>query len=168
MPQIEKLAFGGGCHWCTEAVFEQLRGVEAVEQGWVSSTVPNDDFSEAVIVHFNPDQIAVSSLIGVHLNTHAATAEHQLRGRYRSAIYYLSPDQVSDCQRALDLWQLDFSAPLLTRVLPFVSFRASLPEHLNYYASDPERPFCQRYIRPKLDLLEERFATLLSDESLGK
>lgn len=164
MLKLEKLAFGGGCHWCTEAVFDHLHGVKTVEQGWVSSTAPNNDFSEAVIVHFNPDQTAISSLIGVHLHTHAATAKHQLRGRYRSAVYHFSPDQVSDCQQALDLWQLDFSAPLLTRVLPFVSFRASLPEHLNYYANDPERPFCRRYIRPKLDVLEERFAALLSDK----
>lgn len=164
MAQIEKLAFGGGCHWCTEAVFDQLRGVDKVEQGWVRSIPPNDDFSEAVIVHFDPDQMAVSSLIGVHLHTHAATADHQLRGRYRSAVYYFSEDQAETCRMAVNYWQADFPQPLLTEILPFSSFRTSLPEHLNYYASDPERPFCQRYIRPKLEKLEKRFAELLREK----
>lgn len=161
---IEKLAFGGGCHWCTEAVFDHLKGVEKVEQGWVSSVAPDEAFSEAVIVYFDNGQIDAPALIGVHLHTHSATNTHQLRGRYRSAVYTFDQQQVAGCEQALARWQKDFSKPLLTRVLPFVAFRASLPEHLNYYANDPERPFCQRYIKPKLDLLQQRFERLMIDD----
>lgn len=157
---LSKLGFGGGCHWCTEAVFDHLAGVERVEQGWISSVGPDAAFSEAVIVHFHADEISIDALTGVHLLTHSATNAHQLRGRYRSAIYTFSEDQSEACRYALDIWQKDFDRPLLTRVLPFVAFRESLPEHLDYYRNDPERPFCRRYIRPKLDLVEERFADL--------
>ncbi|MFV8270119.1 peptide-methionine (S)-S-oxide reductase [Flavobacterium sp. GT2N3] len=54
---IKKVGFGGGCHWCTEAYFQSLKGVEIVEQGWISSKFPEDIFSEAVIVHYNPSVI---------------------------------------------------------------------------------------------------------------
>ncbi|PHI18662.1 peptide methionine sulfoxide reductase [Lewinellaceae bacterium SD302] len=158
---LTKLAFGGGCHWCTEAVFDHLTGVERVEQGWISSLGPDAAFSEAVIVHFNAEEIGIAALVGVHLHTHSATNAHQLRGRYRSAVYTFSETQIEVCRRALKVWQQDFDRPLLTRVLPFVAFRESLPEHLDYYRNDPERPFCRRYIRPKLKLVEERFADLL-------
>ena len=65
---ISKIGFGGGCHWCTEAVFQSLKGVLKVEQGWVSSTKENDAFSEAVIVHFNYNIISIKELTEIHLH----------------------------------------------------------------------------------------------------
>ena len=76
---LTKIAFGGGCHWCTEAVFQSLIGVEKVEQGYVSSTEGYPSFSEAVIVHFNPRCIRLSTLIGVHLLTHKSSSPHSMR-----------------------------------------------------------------------------------------
>ena len=65
-----KIALGGGCHWCTEAVFQSLKGVEKVNQGYVASTGENNWFSEAVIVHFNDEIITLKTLIEIHLHTH--------------------------------------------------------------------------------------------------
>ena len=73
---LEKIGFGGGCHWCTEAYFQSLKGVEKVEQGWISSSAPDDAFSEAVIVYYNPAVIPLNILIAVHLHTHASTKNH--------------------------------------------------------------------------------------------
>ena len=87
MPKIDKVAFGGGCHWCTEAVFQALAGVEQVEQGFVKSRPPHDCFSEAVVVHFNAQIIPVKTLIEIHLRTHASSSAHTMRGKYRSAVY---------------------------------------------------------------------------------
>ena len=74
---VKKIAFGGGCHWCTEAIFQSLRGVQKVEQGWISSTHPGaSTLSEAVIVHFETSLISLDTLIEVHLSTHNATSNH--------------------------------------------------------------------------------------------
>ncbi|MEL6919372.1 MAG: peptide-methionine (S)-S-oxide reductase, partial [Bacteroidota bacterium] len=72
----KKIAFGGGCHWCTEAVFQSLRGVTLVEQGFVASTGEHKTFSEAVIVHYDDKAISKEDLIAVHLHTHKSTAAH--------------------------------------------------------------------------------------------
>jgi peptide-methionine (S)-S-oxide reductase len=159
---LPRIALGGGCHWCTEGVFATLRGVVRVEQGWVSAPPPDAEFSEAVIVHYDPEQVSLKALLAVHLHTHSATSDHALRTRYRSAVYVFAAADRMICQAILDKLAVDFDRPLLTRVLDFVDFRPSLPEHQNYYYSDPERPFCQTYIKPKLDLLVERFPGLLA------
>lgn len=160
--QLSRIALGGGCHWCTEGVFVSLRGVRLVEQGWVSAAPPNDAFSEAVIVHYDPQEISVEDLIAVHLETHASTKAHGLRHRYRSAIYAFTPEDESHFQSILDQQAKDFAAPLVTGVYPFVSFKPSLPEHQDYYRTDPERPFCVRFITPKLKALRKSKPSLLA------
>ena len=82
-----KIGFGGGCHWCTEAVFQSLIGVEKVEQGFVASFNLHNELSEAVIVHFNHKRISLQTLIEIHLLTHSSTSDHAMRKKYRSAIY---------------------------------------------------------------------------------
>jgi peptide-methionine (S)-S-oxide reductase len=163
MQNLSRIALGGGCHWCTEGVFVSLRGVNRVEQGWVSSDPPNDAFSEAVIVHYDPTIITAEDLMAVHLETHAATKEHGLRHRYRSAVYAFSPEDEGRFAAILDKLAQEISDPLITKVYPFVAFRPSLPEHQDYYRTDPERPFCVRFIAPKLKALRERRPNLIED-----
>ncbi len=134
-----------------------MRGVERVDQGYIASQPPNTDYSEAVIVHFNPKEISLETLIEVHLYTHSATATHSLRKNYRSAIYFFSEQQQESAQKALHVLQDDFADPLIIQVLPYRAFRCSDPRHVNYYSTDPERPYCQRYIEPKLQLLQNKF-----------
>ncbi|WP_343065456.1 peptide-methionine (S)-S-oxide reductase [Arenibacter arenosicollis] len=86
METNQKIAFGGGCHWCTEAVYQSLKGVEVVEQGFVASKGEESFFSEAVIVHYDPKSIALKDLILIHLYTHKSTSDHSMRNKYRSAI----------------------------------------------------------------------------------
>ena len=150
---LHKLALGGGCHWCTEGVFVSLRGVKRVEQGWVSAPPPDDAFSEAVIVHYDPAEITAEDLVGVHLETHAATKNHGLRHRYRSAVYAFSPEDEDTLSAILERLAADSPEPIITKVYRFADFRPSLPEHQDYYRTDPERPFCRRFIAPKLEAL---------------
>ena len=82
-----KIGLGGGCHWCTEAVFQAIPGVLKVEQGYISSKMPYDSMSEAVIVHFST-LAGLEQLIDVHLETHASTRQHSRRDDYRSAVYF--------------------------------------------------------------------------------
>lgn len=156
------IALGGGCHWCTEGVFVSLRGVVRVEQGWVASTPPNDAPSEAVIVHYDPSAISPEDLIAVHLETHASTKEHSMRRKYRSAVYWFD---AGDEERFRDCV---LRRPVVTQVLPFASFRPSLPKHRDYYRTDPNRPFCRRYITPKLDALRKTRPSMLIDGAVAE
>jgi peptide-methionine (S)-S-oxide reductase len=152
----ERVAFGGGCHWCTEAVFASLRGVVLVEQGWVSSE--GMDFSEAVVVHFDPAQMPLRDLVDVHLHTHSASSAHGMRNKYRSAVYCFSESQLLEVALLLCQAQGQFDKPLVTRALPFEAFKPSPEQYRQYYFKNPQKPFCERWIGPKLRVLQERYA----------
>ncbi|RFN58177.1 peptide-methionine (S)-S-oxide reductase [Marixanthomonas ophiurae] len=154
----KKIALGGGCHWCTEAVFQSLVGVERVELGYVASTGDNTSFSEAVVVHFNPEKINLKTLIEIHLHTHKSTSNHSLRERYRSAVYYFNVRQEQLAQEYIKSLQRDFDELIISEVLPFSAFKPSRESLHNYYKTNPERPFCKRFINPKIKLLLHQFS----------
>ena len=152
-----KIGFGGGCHWCTEAVFQSLRGVMSVQQGFIRSRPPFETFSEAVIVSFDAQIISLSILTDIHLRTHSSQSAHSMRGKYRSAVYVYDAAQREAAETVLKALQEGFDAPLVTQVIDFVEFMPSEARFQNYYASGPERPFCKTYIDPKLDKLRKMF-----------
>ena len=152
-----KIGLGGGCHWCTEAVFQSLKGVIKVDQGYISSKGKNSYFSEAVLVTYRPEEISLKTLIEIHLLTHKSTSNHSFRKKYRSAVYFLAPEDYSASQEIIKNLQKDFKEPIITEVLPFSEFKISRLSLRDYYFSNPEKPFCQRYIEPKIQLLLRRF-----------
>jgi peptide-methionine (S)-S-oxide reductase len=154
---MQRIGFGGGCHWCTEAVFQALIGVARVEQGFIAAPPPNDTLSEAVIVTFDPDTIPLTALIAVHMATHSATSTHGLRHRYRSAIYCTDAAMADAAQTALADLAQQTGARFVTKALQLVRFVRSDPRYHNYYATNPERPFCQTHIDPKLARLRQEF-----------
>ena len=156
----QHIGFGGGCHWCTEAVFALLIGVQEVKQGWIASAAPNDAYSEAVIVTYDSQIISLKDLIEIHLHTHSSTVNHSMRHKYRSAIYCFDEGDRENAIAIMGELQQAFHRPLLTQTLPYVAFRLSVPEQLNYYYSNPEKPFCKVYISPKLQLIKKRFSRL--------
>lgn len=162
-----KIAFGGGCHWCTEAVFQSLIGVQNVAQGWVQSTNENDTFSEAVIVQFDPAVIPLKILVAIHLRTHKSTVQHSMRKKYRSAIYYYDTPQLENLNEILSVAQADFENKIITQVLPFVDFKPSQDDFTNYYYSNPSKPFCEQYINPKLKLLLNEFSEFANSDLIG-
>jgi len=153
-----KIALGGGCHWCTEAVFQSLIGVSKVEQGFVASEGEHTAFSEAVIVHFESEIISLETLIEIHLHTHKSTTNHSMRKKYRSAIYVFSDAQKTEAETMLNTFQPEFKNNLITKVYPFSEFKASRDAIQNYYQKNPEKPFCERFINPKLKLLQDKFS----------
>ncbi|MFG6685712.1 peptide-methionine (S)-S-oxide reductase [Mariniflexile sp. HNIBRBA6329] len=166
MELISKIALGGGCHWCTEAVFQSLLGVENVEQGYVASIGENSSFSEAVIVHFKPERISLDTLIEIHLYTHKSKSNHSMRTKYRSAIYTFSEAQNQQSKAIVNNFQKAFDNKLITKVYPFQSFKASRESIQNYYQNNPEKPFCETFINPKLKILLERFSKQTNSEKL--
>jgi peptide-methionine (S)-S-oxide reductase len=156
--ELTKIAFSGGCYWCTEAVFQSLIGVEKVAQGFISSEGKNDTFSEAVIVSFN-ENIALKTLIEIHLHTHKSTVNHSMRNKYRSAIYYFTALEKEESKHILTTLQLDFDTQIITQVLPFKDFKPSIEASQNYYIKNSQAPFCKKHIHPKLNLIIRKFSS---------
>ena len=160
-----QIGFGGGCHWCTEAVFASLCGVLQVQQGFICSRAPHDFYSEAVLVNFDRARVSLDILIEIHLRTHASSSAHSMRKKYRSAIYVHDEQQSEDCRTALESLQSAFAKPLITQVLTIEGFVHSEDRYKNYYATDPSRPFCITRIEPKLAMLQRDFGQYLKSPS---
>ncbi len=162
METIQKIGLGGSCHWCTEAIFQQLKGVVKVAQGYIASLDENDSFSEAVIVTYTSKVIELKDLIEIHLHTHNSTSNHSFREKYRSAIYYFEENQKLSIEFILKELQKNFDATLITTILKFKEFKPSRNELLNYYAKNPEKPFCKKYINPKLEFLRDNYSNSIN------
>lgn len=160
---VTSIGLGGGCHWCTEAVFVALRGVCRVDQGFIRAKTPDEGWSEAVVAHFDAEAIPIEALIEVHLRTHASTSNHKMRGKYRSAVYVRSDAQRKQAEAVLDGLQSGFDVPLVTRVLDFEGFKPSEVRFQDYHRKNRGGPFCTRYIDPKLDLLRKEYRELLTE-----
>ena len=108
----------------------------------------------------------------MHLHTHAATKAHSMRGKYRSALYFLNHNhnhthnhnQQQRLAEILTVLGNEFHEPLITQILPLEGFTTSPAEYQNYYQTDPERPFCQTYIAPKLDKVQQLLGGATAEE----
>jgi len=155
--KLEKIAFGGGCHWCTEAVFQQIKGVSYVDQGFVASYGIESELCEGVIVEFDWAVISLDKLVYIHLMTHSSTSNHLMREKYRSAIYTFSKDQEVEVYSILRSLSLSFQDEIVTKVLPLSTFEPSDEKFRNYYLKDPQKPFCMNYIEPKFEIIRKQF-----------
>ena len=155
---MAKVGFGGGCHWCTEGVFQALRGVTQVDQGFLQSTAPANTWAEGVIVTFDPTVIGLTTLSEVHLRTHSAKRARSLQSKYRSAIYIFEESQRHEAEQAIARLGEETGEAVHTLVLSFVGFSASDARYQNYYRTDPSRPFCQSSIDPKLAYIRQHYS----------
>lgn len=167
MSATNKIGLGGSCHWCTEAIFQSLKGVIHVSQGWIEPDNDSNGFSEAVIVEFDPDTISLENLIEIHLHTHSCTSEHSMRSKYRSAIYTYADDQVIAAKQAIELLQKQFEDPIITKVIPFKNFKLNNEQYLDYYYKNPDKPFCKTFIDPKLKILLNQFSSHVNEEKVS-
>lgn len=161
---MTRLGVGGGCHWCTEAVFEQLRGVTRVEQGFIASVRPDDALSEAVLLDVDEETLPLAVLIEVHLRTHASQSDHSMRGKYRSAVYAEDPSDLARIGAELRRLNTELGGGVITRALPLRRFEPSPERFQNYYSSRPEAPFCKTHIDPKLALLRRFYSDHVNSE----
>ena len=166
MEALSKIGFGGGCHWCTEAVFQSLEGVHSVEQGWIASDGEAFTFSEAVIVRYNSNRIPLNILLEVHLHTHKSTSEHSMRKKYRSAVYFFNNDDQKVIKSIIKTLQPRFENKLVTQILPFKGFKPSGDNFKDYYYKNPQKPFCETFINPKLNVLLYKFTNYVVTEKL--
>ncbi len=160
---MNRISFGGGCHWCTEAIFQALKGVDNVEQGWIASTPPFDTFSEGIIVHYN-DDIDLYTLIEVHLLTHSSASAHSMRNKYRSAVYYFNEADKEVVESIIRELASKNKIDYITQTLPYVRFKPNAERYLNYYRNNKQWPFCKTNIDPKLTLIRKRFGRQLRND----
>ena len=174
--------FGGGCFWCTEAVFDELRGVISVVSGYAGGTVKNPTYeqvcggrtghAEVIRIEFDPRQIAFKDLLTVFFATHDPTTLNRqgndVGTQYRSTVLYANEEQKREAEAFIK--ELNdskaYRSPVVTTVEPLGEFYAAEDYHQKYYANNPYQPYCQYMIPPKLSKLHKQFAELL--KSHGK
>jgi peptide-methionine (S)-S-oxide reductase len=176
----EVATFGSGCFWCTEAVFQQLRGVKKVESGYSGGSVKNPTYrqvctgetghAEVVQVTFDPKVVSYPELLEVFWRSHDPTTKdrqgHDAGPQYRSVIFYHSERQKELAERYKQ--KIDaagvFARPVVTEVEPFTAFYPAEPEHRNYYAENPDAGYCRVVIAPKVEKLRRVFRDRLRPE----
>lgn len=174
--QLETATFGGGCFWCTEAVFQQLRGVESVVSGYSGGQMLNPDYrsvcngttghAEVIQIEFDPTQISYADLLRIHLATHDPTTLNRQgadRGtQYRSVIFTHSAEQQATAQAVVQEMQANFDESIVTQVVPAETFYAAEDYHQDYYRSNPGAGYCQAVINPKLSKARALFKQYLA------
>lgn len=162
--QLETAYFGGGCFWCTEAIFQRLKGVTTVVSGYTGGTTPNPDYAqvstgttghvEAIRIDFDPSQISYSDLVDIFFATHDPTTPNQqgadIGSQYRSAIFYTTSDQEKIARSKM-------LSEYVTQIAPLNKFYPAENYHQNYFNSHPDKPYCQLVIAPKLTSLLTKF-----------
>ncbi|MBF8266845.1 MAG: peptide methionine sulfoxide reductase [Dehalococcoidia bacterium] len=162
----ERATLAGGCFWCLEAVFEQLKGVERVESGYIGGHLPNPSYqqvcsgttghAEAVEVSFDPGIISYRELLEVFFAIHDPTTQNRqgpdVGTQYRSAIFYHSPDQETVAREIMARLSASGSwmRPVVTEVAPFTAFYPAEEYHREYYRRNPGNSYCQAVIAPKV------------------
>lgn len=174
MSDKQMATLAGGCFWCLEAVYEQMRGVEKVVSGYIAGEKPdptyeevcsgNSGHAEAVQISFDPAQVSYGELLSVFFTIHDPTTLNRQGNdkgtQYRSAIYYYNEDQRAEAaELMLELRkQHIFPAPLVTELVAASTFYPAEAYHQHYYANHPEQGYCQFVVAPKLKKFKEHFA----------
>ena len=178
MSSVNEIAvFGGGCFWCTEAVFAELRGVVSVMPGYAGGTLANPTYeqvctgqtghAEVIRIEFDPAQISFNDLLTVFFATHDPTTLNRqgsdVGTQYRSAVFYTSESQRTDALAFIKkLHDSDPNGkPVVTEVTPLGTFYEAEDYHREYFKNNPKQPYCQVIIEPKVEKLQKQFAELL-------
>ncbi|TPE43306.1 peptide-methionine (S)-S-oxide reductase MsrA [Pontibacter mangrovi] len=174
---METATFGNGCFWCTEAVFQELEGVETVVPGYTGGHTENPLYkqvcsgstghAEVLQITYDPAKITFEELLEVFWKTHDPTTLNRqgndVGTQYRSAIFYHSPEQkllAEKYKKELDSSGA-FPSPIVTEIVPLDKFYAAEDYHKNYFNTHGHEPYCSFVIRPKLDKFRKVFSEKL-------
>ncbi len=174
---LQIAVFGGGCFWCTEAMLEELKGVESVESGYSGGTVPNPTYeqvcggktghAEVTRIKFNPEVISYRQLLEVFFLTHDPTTTdrqgNDVGKQYRSVIFYSDESQKKEAENIIRQFTEEkiFPSPIVTKVEPLGEFYPAENYHQDYYSQNQDKPYCRIVINPKLDKFRKNFKELL-------
>jgi peptide methionine sulfoxide reductase msrA/msrB len=173
-----KATFGGGCFWCTEAIFQRLQGVLKVESGYSGGRTVNPTYrevcsgltghAEVVQISFDPEKINYEDLVKIHLSTHNPTTLNQqgadVGSQYRSIILAHDPEQEKIAGEVIREMASSFDKEIVTEVEPFTAFYKAEDYHQNYYNNNPDGGYCTAVISPKLDKFRKLFREKVSGQ----
>ena len=176
MVDKEIAVFGGGCFWCTEAVFKMLKGVASVLPGYAGGEKPNPTYLEVCSgnsghvevtkIEYDPAKISFRDLLTVFFATHDPTTLNRqgndVGTQYRSVVFYTTLEQKKDTEQMIR--EIDESAKgdkVVTKVVPFTKFYEAEEYHRDYFARNPEQSCCRIIINPKIEKVQAQFAKLL-------
>ena len=175
--KTEIAVFGGGCFWCTEAVFKSLKGVISVMPGYTGGRTLSPSYEqvsggntghvESIKIEFDPAAISYDDLLTVFFNTHDPTTFNRqgndVGEQYASVVFYANEEQKvkSEAMIAKLNESKAYESPVITEVRPLGEFYPAEDYHHDYYEAHKDAPYCQIVIAPKLEKLQKRFAELL-------
>jgi peptide-methionine (S)-S-oxide reductase len=173
----EMATLAGGCFWCLEAVYDQMKGVESVESGYMGGQVPNPSYeavcsgrtghAEAVQITFDPNVVSFREVLEVFFAIHDPTTLNRqgndVGTQYRSAIFYHSPDQKAVAEDVIAAFTKDkvFDRPIVTEVVPATLFYIAEDYHQEYFARNPAQGYCVYVVNPKVAKFRKQFAEKL-------
>jgi peptide-methionine (S)-S-oxide reductase len=169
----EMATLAGGCFWCLEAIFSELRGVEKVVSGYSGGRVPNPSYrevctgttghAETVQITFDPQIISYKELLEVFFTIHDPTTLNRqgadVGTQYRSAIFYHTPEQARIAQEVIEELEAAriWDAPIITEVTPLKAFYPAEEDHREYFRLNPDQPYCRVVIEPKVAKFRKQF-----------
>jgi len=170
---LEVATFAGGCFWCTEAVFDQLKGVVKVESGYSGGNVPNPSYedvctgetghAESIQVTFDPSVVSYADLLRIFFTTHDPTTPNRqgadVGTQYRSAVFYHNADQERVARQVIQELEQSkvWKRPIVTEIAPYKTFYKAEDYHQEYYAKNSRQPYCRVVIEPKIAKLREHY-----------
>jgi len=176
---MEKVALGGGCFWCTEAIYKMLKGVASVLPGYAGGTKADPTYeevcsgktghAEVILIEYNPDLIPFRDLLTVFFATHDPTTPNRqgadVGTQYRSIILYTTESQKQEAENFIHKLETSHAggAPIITEVKPLETFYPAEEYHRNYYNKNSTEAYCRLVINPKLRKTQQEFSKLLKD-----
>ena len=170
---LETATLAGGCFWCTEAVFDQLKGVVKVESGYSGGEAQNPSYeevctgdtghAESIQITFDPRMISYADLLRVFFTTHDPTTLNRqgadVGTQYRSAVFYHNPEQEKTARHIIQEFEQSkvWKRPIVTEVVPYRTFYKAEDYHQEYYAKNSRQAYCRVVIDPKIAKLREHF-----------
>ena len=174
---MKTAVFGGGCFWCTEAIFQMLKGVSKVEPGYAGGDMENPSYekvsmgnsghAEVIRLTYDPEIISYEDLLAVFFGSHDPTTPNRqgadVGEQYRSVIFYNDEEEKATAERVAKEIQesLKDGTSVVTQILPLEKFYTAESYHQNYYKTNTSAPYCQLVIEPKIEKVKKRFAELV-------
>jgi len=166
----ELATVGGGCFWCTEALFQMLPGVKSVTSGYAGGRTVNPTYkqvcegitghAEVIQIEFDPQKASYEKILETFWEAHDPTTLNRQGNdtgtQYRSIILYHSPIQKAAAEKSKTAAQKAFSQPIVTEIVPLTKFYKAEDDHQNYYRTNPNQGYCRAVIRPKVEKFEKK------------